>query len=164
MLVLAVAAISLSSTKADAAVFYASGIFEDGSVLSGTLTIDTIAGLITDSNLVVGPPSAFTFTVIVNQGDLPAPFFYSVRVRNAGATEDFSFGLLTHSLVGYTGGEICSLATPTCSYSNLLNTGTNLAEPALSSGSLSDVPEPATVALVGTAVALLRLRRRRTVA
>jgi hypothetical protein len=155
--------IGLAAPAHAAIIFQATGVFADGSALSGTLTIDTVGGTITASNLVVGAPSAFTFINIIGQADSPAPFFYSVQVRNAAATEDFDFGLPLHSLVGYTGGAICSSSTPSCVNSNLFNLAA-LNGPVLSSGSLTSpnaVPEPGTIMLGGGSLIGLALIRRR---
>lgn len=156
-----VSSISLAS-RADAAVFVADGVFDDGSTLSGTVTIDTVAGLFTAINLVVGSPSSLAFGVNIDQGSFGAPFFYSVFVSNIAGTYDFNFGIPLNSIVGYTGGSLCSLETePTCTTSTFKNLVTGDFGPDLVRGTLSQVPEPATTALAGSVlVGLWAIRRR----
>lgn len=156
-----VSSISLAS-RADAAVFIADGLFQDGSTLSGTVTIDTVAGLFTAIDLVVGPPGNLTFGVNIDQGSFGAPFFYSVFVQNVAATYDFNFAVPLDSIVGYTGGSLCSLETePTCLTSTFQNLITGEFGPDLVRGSLSQVPEPATAALAASVlVGLWAIRRR----
>jgi hypothetical protein len=156
---LAVAMLAASAVPSSAAtVFFASGTFQNTATLSGTLTIDTVTGSIVASNLIVSAPTSFTFVNIVAQGDSPAPNFYSVTDRNAASTEDFDFGLPLHTLVGYSGGAICSAATATCTASNLFNLTTGTGGSVLASGSLSPTaptPEPASGLLFGMAFVLL---------
>jgi len=77
-------------------VFDASGVFSDGSVLSGTLIINTTTGSITGSDLIVTGVDNFTFVNIVNQSYTQVPGDYNVGDRNAASTEDFNFDLPTH--------------------------------------------------------------------
>ena len=134
--------------------FQASGTFVDGSVLSGTLSIDTVEGSITAANLITTGPSAFTFTNIVNQSFTQTPGDYNVGVRNAAGTEDFNFDLPDPSmtaLIGYTGGQICSRSVRCVHNSNLYNLTTNSGGPDLVSGTLMvPTPEPSSLLLLGT--------------
>lgn len=153
--------ISLAS-RADGAIFIAEGVFEDGSALSGTVTIDTAAGLFTAVDLIVGPPSNLTFSENLDQGSFGPPLFYSVFVGNPAGTWDFYLGIELDSLVGYTGGPICSQETPACIPSVLFNLVIDDFGPELVRGSFSPVPEPATAVLAGSALAgLWAIRRRR---
>ena len=167
---LAVIALTGLASRAEGATFTAQGVFADSSLLSGTVEIDTVAGAFTAINLVVGPPNRI-FSEDIDQQSLDAPWFYSVAVRNTAGTEDFDFGIPQMSLIGYMGGAICNQATaPACVASNLFDLNKNDFGAELVSGSFviqestqSAVPEPAPVAIVGSALAALwTLRRRRT--
>lgn len=137
---------------ADGALFTAQGLFDDGSALSGTVDIDTVAGVFTAINLVVGPPNR-VFSDNIQQSVESPPFYYSVFVQNTAATEDLGFGLELSSLVGYQGGPICSLFTLNCVPSGLVDLSTGDFGATLSHGTFSPVPEPAAAALVGSALA-----------
>lgn len=154
-------------------IFIAQGEFEDGSALSGTVTIDTVAGLFTDINLVAGAPTNLKFFTNISQGFDPTPgAFYTVFVSNLDGSFDFAFGLPVLSLIGYTGGPICSLATlspPICLASNVVEVGPNIWSPYLSFGSLfqsstdaSAVPEPSYLSLLGPALAGLWITWQRS--
>src|SRR5262245_57673883 len=49
------------------------GTLANGSGISGTLTIDTTAGLATAVNVVLGPPSSLTFPLIDGQAQVGLP-------------------------------------------------------------------------------------------
>jgi hypothetical protein len=150
--------------------FNASGIFSDGSILGGTLTIDTTAGFIVGSDLITTGLSSFTFVNIVNQSYTQVPGDYNVGDRNSASTEDFNFDLPDPGqtpLVGYNGGPICS-ASVFCGDArggNLFNLVLNQGGPSLLSGSLSPaVPEPTPTVLISLGLfglGALEFRRRR---
>src|ERR1700735_3188268 len=87
--------------------FDATGLFTDGSVLTGFLDIDVTTGLIVGSDLTTTGASAFEFVNIVNQSDTQVPGDHNVGDRNAASTEDFNFDI-PGNLVGYQGSRICS--------------------------------------------------------
>jgi hypothetical protein len=150
--------------------FNASGTFSDGSILGGTLTIDTTVGNIVGSDLITTGPSSFTFVNLVNQSFTQVPGDYNVGDRNSDSTEDFDFDLPDPGqtpLVGYNGGSICS-ASALCvpgRVGNLFNLALNQGGPFLLSGSLSPaVPEPTPTALISLGLfglGALGFRRRR---
>ena len=53
-----------STANAEIIIFSMSGTFTDGAVLGGTMTIDNVAGTVTQSNLTVGAPDAGIFNII----------------------------------------------------------------------------------------------------
>jgi hypothetical protein len=157
-------AVCLQTASAAPISFAASGIFQDGSVLSGNVTIDTATGIVNAADLVVtGIPEHFTTITVQRvwpQGPSPAPFLSEVIFHSAASigSNELVFLFPPLSLIGYSGGILCGAST-TCSdefgnhyFSNLNHfdsgngTSTNFIE--LTSGELSSAPEPATFSLV----------------
>ena len=145
------------AARADS-VFIASGAFDDGSRLSGTLTIDPTTGLITGSDLILTGASSYTFVNILNQSYTQSPGDYNVEDRDASSTDDFNFALPDPSqmpLINYAGGTICSIKNPCPDGrgSNLFDLTTNGGGPSLVSGTLTAVtPEPSSLVLLGSGV------------
>jgi hypothetical protein len=94
-----------SPTRADLiTTFDATGTFDDGSTLSGTVTIDVTTGGATAIDLTTSPPDPFSFSTIINQfstsgrslivGDKPAGNAHLI------------FDIPEANLVGYTGGTL----------------------------------------------------------
>jgi hypothetical protein len=144
------------ASQGRATVFQADGLFGDGSVLGGTLSIDTNIGTVTASDLTIG--AAGTFSTIVLQGNFGPGLGYSVVADNAAGTEEFSFGLLTDSLVGYAGGDLCSDRSIGCFSSIYYPISDPSTSTSLSSGSLvgpsAATPEPAFLFLCGAPFAM----------
>lgn len=98
------ALVAPSGARADT-IFIASGTFQDGSTLSGTLTINTATGLITSADLIVqyniSPSVTETFANILGQTpstvDLEGNLFSSLF-----------FDISASTLMGYSGGALCS--------------------------------------------------------
>jgi hypothetical protein len=144
------------TSQAHATVFEASGLFADGAALGGTLTIDTNAGKVSSSDLTIS--GAGTFSTLVFQFNFGFPVFYSVIVDDSAGTKEFSFGLLTNNLVGYTGGDFCSDSNGGCLTSVYYPTSAPLDEVRLSTGILIGpsgvAPEPEMLSFWGTAFAV----------
>lgn len=141
-----------------------SGTFESGSLLSGTLTIDTATGVATATNVIIGAPASLTFNVIEAQGGNGVQ--YQLQVGDGGGLPDFNPSFPVASLVGFTGGNVCSVADSIgCTgLSNIFYSASQA--DVLLSGSITmrrSVPEPAALSLLGlAAVAAWLVRRRKT--
>jgi hypothetical protein len=139
-----------------------SGTLTDGAALSGTMTINNVAGLATAANFILGPPDSNIFSVV--EYDNTVGSFWLIQTVLTGASPgsypSFSLVLPTNTLVGYGGGSLCSVSS-SCGgivSGELLASGVQ--GPYLQSGSASNVPEPATFLMLVIALpALIFLRR-----
>jgi hypothetical protein len=94
--------------------FNVSGTFTDGAVLSGTMTIDDVAGVATAANFMVGAPISVTFNVIEFDGAYPGGNWFIQTIPTGapvGSLPDFNLILPTATLVGYTGGSLNTVNT-----------------------------------------------------
>jgi hypothetical protein len=147
--------------------------------LSGTLTIDTTTGVVTgiDILLNVPIPSLSSFETFVFES---APTSHEEVISNIfvialkdGSIESFGLALPVSSLVGYTGGPVCSGTNPCISgasstvspllgdyFSNPQSATLTLETPITTDP--SPVPEPSSLTLMGTGVigAFCTLRRK----
>jgi hypothetical protein len=109
-----VALVAPRAVWADPIVFSTSGTFNGGSIigastLSGTVTIDTTAGLVTavdlstTGTLVTGP-----YNTIMQQGPntIFTPAYFTVGLNDA-AGDFMGLVIATTTLVGFTGGPLC---------------------------------------------------------
>jgi len=167
----------------DTQVFDLSGTFTGDSTVSGTVTIDVSNGTITAVDLSY---EGQTYTYIQTQGaffgatgsTMPVSYGFDAGVSSTLQVPQLSFGIpgtsAIDSLVGYTGGSLCSLDA-LCgpdSYGNywesdfLAADGTTYLK--LQSGQLSATPEPSSVLLLATGIALIGMamsvRRRKQIA
>ena len=142
------------ATYAALITFNASGVTADNSILSGTVTIDDTAGLATAVNLTLSAPLSFTATNLGGQG--AGLSFYTISASGPGS--DAVLRLPTTTLVGYTGGSLCSVSV-TCALSSFAINGALNAS--FSSGSLTPIPEPASALLIVGGLAALQARRLR---
>lgn len=135
--------------QVSATVFQASGVFDDGAILAGTIAVDVSAGIVSESNLTIS--GAGTFSTIIFQQNFGPPAFYSVIVDNSTSSEEFSFGLVTDTLVGFSGGNFCSDSNADCLTSVYYSTSDPFNQISLSSGEVrAAVPEPAMLSFLGT--------------
>ena len=148
-------------------VFTVTGSFDNGAILSGTATINTSTGIVTAFDLsttgafVSGPYT----TVDPGQG----PFFFN-QYFVSSTLSNSSIDLLfppPGSLVGYTGGSLCSDIVA-CIFISALNTTTTPTPSStfnLTSGSLTPqaaTPEPSSLFLMLSGVGLVFAMRKRS--
>jgi hypothetical protein len=143
------------SARADVTeVFNLFGEFDNGSTLSGTLTVDTTAG---SATAIDAAADGFEFKTITGQS---SGLEYTVNADTAGNAAQLSLVFGVHSLVGY-GGSSLSPDT-TLNGISLKGGGANPSES-------SPVPEPSTWALIivgfaGVGFVAARHARRATAA
>lgn len=85
--------------------FNVSGTFADGTVLGGTVTIDTTSGTATAANLTLTGPITGTMTVIGSPGG--GTGYVDFGVSAASGYPQMSFLVAGDSFKGYTGGAMC---------------------------------------------------------
>jgi PEP-CTERM motif len=92
--------------------FDLSGTFEDGSLLTGTVTIDTTTGLPTAvSAETTGPTSVGPLTDLGFSEDQPQ--FFEIAAQGSNNNDIFLF-FDVPNLIGYTGGDLCGVSLPEC--------------------------------------------------
>jgi PEP-CTERM motif len=135
--------------------FDVTGTFDNGSVLSGTATIDTTLGTVTNSDFVVSGPFAATFL-----NDIYAQEVSSVGyvIFSRDSSNFLILNLPGGSLVGYQGGGISNLSSAD-------NTGSgaviDLVSGQFAAAPSGVTPEPSTLVLLGTGILSLAGAARR---
>ena len=140
---------SVTITPAVATLFNATGNFDSGAKLTGTLGIDTVTGKILSADLSVGSPDGFTFNTLDTQYD-NGNGDYVVFLDSNGNSAD-TLQLNFHgddTLAGFTGDAFVTGAAEEGSTFDAFGTGAVL-----------PVPEPASLSLI--TLGLLGTRRRR---
>jgi hypothetical protein len=114
--------LSVPSAFADTFNLYAS--LDNGSTVTGSVSIDTVNGTVTGGSASLYNRGSLlsTFGVPVAGGVFSIPGFSPSYVIDSAGTNNYLFvaGLPTTSLVNYAGGELCSTSsTVNCAYSDL---------------------------------------------
>ena len=143
------------TVRANSIVFNASGTFSDGSVLTGTVMIDTTLGSVTAANIFTtsfGAAGPFSLT----SQEVDPSGNYSLVTSFPGTFFQLVLNFSTGSLVGYAGGPFCSANTICNAPPNVIEASqleSGAFQLFLSTGGLT-VPttaaEPSSVILLGT--------------
>lgn len=142
--------VSIDHAQADTiTTFTASGTFNSGSLLTGTITIDTTVGSVQSLNLDVSAPDSLTFNVFTGgYSNFPGNGDYSIYAQTSGGgTYPYLVLVLgTSSLVDFHGGAFGSnsYSVPGNYHSGIglsASLGDNLAN-----GTLTPVPEAPSLA------------------
>ena len=91
--------------------FDATGIFEDGAILSGNLTIDITTGQVAALDLTIGPPFSQTFTTVDELEHDTTNSITSIVSITPNNT-DITLVLPVVTLIDYPGGVLSSLTDP----------------------------------------------------
>ncbi len=167
---LALLAVASNTAYGSSITLNVNGTLVDGAVLGGTMTIDQNSGLITAIDLTLGRPDTGTFDVFAGQFATGSVIDTGATLtgQSAGSYPGITLLLPVTSLVGYTGGPLCSV-NALCNGSetsgllqNATDEGNSLHH--LNTGSLTpmptSIPEPASLALLGFGIATLVAMRR----
>jgi len=94
--------------------FTATGAFQDGAVLSRTIDINITNGQVLSANLTASAPQSMTFTSVqAQEANYPITGGLTIFIgTNAAIFPTLNLGFGTDSLIGYTGGNLNSQATP----------------------------------------------------
>jgi len=165
LLLLAALTLLAPAMHAGIITFSAAGTGQFNSTLSGTVVIDTSAGVVQSLNLTVSNPTQsnglpITVTMFDSFGSgLVGGTTYFIQGDNGHGTFPFvDLGLPVTTLVGYSGGALC---TPCGNFGSGFALSSTV-QPIFDSASLTATPEPASVALTAAGALLgFAVRRRR---
>jgi hypothetical protein len=126
--------------------FNVTGTFDNGSILSGTATIDTTLGTVTTSDFVVSGPFAATYLngIYAQETNIDG---YTIFTRDSS-----NFLILTlplGSLVGYQGGGISNSSSADNTESGAV---IDLVSGQFTAAPSGVTPEPSTLVLLGTGI------------
>jgi hypothetical protein len=148
--------LNFTAARADVLTFDASGTFDGGFTLGGTVTIDNTLGTVVSSDLTIsGAPAlpnsdSFSAILAASPSQVGGGLFDFNVEDSAGNI--FSSGFTAPTLVGFTGGSFCSEQTPSACGSVLEDFSNSFSFYELQSGTLSlpvsAVPEPSTWAMM----------------
>ena len=167
---IAVVAMTLSALAAHAdaiSIFtLTNATFQSGATGAGTVTMDTTNGSVIGVDVTYFGATTLGFPILGSQASEPPNNLYNFIATNAAGDEfELAIAVTTGSLVGYAGGDLCSLDTsaecpdpaePGASFVSVVIPANFIGVDVLQSGSLAltstetTTPEPSSIALLGT--------------
>lgn len=140
LLAVLVVAIGAPVARANSVIFDVHGIAPDGSIITGTITINTTLGDITAVDVIFGAPASTIETIVSDQGQgFKIAGQYGGDIFNASGTIAMPFSLVDGgTLVGYAGGT--GVGNLDGVVTGLFDIGTTF--------TLTPTPEPGTLALM----------------
>ena len=140
-------------------IFTASGQFQSGATISGTITIDTVTGNALASDIILGAPDAGSYLFIQTEYS-PAVGVTILQLSTVAAGDPQAIlAFPVNDFIGYTGGTMCAVGGPCGGVSNWTD-GTHF--DSLASGTLTaQTPEPSTAWLLAAGLALVAVARLR---
>lgn len=129
--------------------------FASGATATGTLAINTTTGVVDSFNLnfqpITGTSESFTGTPSGQASYNSTEFYAYVRAISG---DSLLLDLQAGSLIGYTGGNLCTLSTPCNGPSGFFQLGSTGVQNTFATGSLvaspAPTPEPSSFILLGT--------------
>ena len=148
--------------------FYVTGLFEDGAILGGDLTLNAagtaVYGIAMTVTPTAGGPLSFNGAPSPQAPTTATPDdYYFADSNNGGYTLDLDLDLgAATTLSGYTGGALCSDTDQSCGGALSGYSQNQQLDPPMVVGNVSSSPEPSSALLLfGGAAALIGLRQRR---
>lgn len=139
--------------------FDATGVTALGATFSGTLTIDTTAGVVTADDLNLSSPDNLAFTATPTVSGTVLPSTFEIQIPATTGPGALQLQLPINSLVGYDGGQMDSLSNGVDGRISEVTDGIDIFTEgtltATTEGTLTTTPLPATLPLFASGLGVL---------